>query len=110
VAARQVGQAQAAGSDALVYTSRKLISMPDRSSSLATGQAVSSALVEIVRRVKRRPGWVIAKGGITSSDTATRGLEIQQARVLGQAISGVPNGLALSRWPGQHRWAFPELS
>jgi uncharacterized protein YgbK (DUF1537 family) len=108
-AARQLEQAMAAGHDALVYTSRRLVAKPDRGSSLAIGQSVSSALVEIVRRVNRRPAWVIAKGGITSSDTATRGLEIQKARVLGQAISGVPVWLTgpESRWPGLVYVVFP---
>jgi uncharacterized protein YgbK (DUF1537 family) len=37
-----------------------------------------------------RPRYIIAKGGITSSDTATKGLRMKRARVLGQAAPGVP--------------------
>jgi uncharacterized protein YgbK (DUF1537 family) len=99
----------AGGQDALIYTSRKLITGQDAVSSLEIGQVVSAALVEIVRRVSSEPGWVIAKGGITSSDTATKGLGVKRAQVLGQAIPGVPvwRTGAESRWPDLVYVVFP---
>ena len=105
----QADETIAGGQDALIYTSRKLITGQDAVSSLAIGQAVSAALVEIVRRVSVKPGWVIAKGGITSSDTATKGLGIKRVRVLGQAIPGVPvwQTGAESRWPDMVYVVFP---
>jgi uncharacterized protein YgbK (DUF1537 family) len=33
---------------------------------------------------------VLAKGGITSSDVATKGLSVKRAMVLGQLLPGVP--------------------
>ncbi len=36
------------------------------------------------------PKFIIAKGGITSSDVATKGLAIRKARVLGQVAAGIP--------------------
>jgi uncharacterized protein YgbK (DUF1537 family) len=70
---------------------------------------VSQALVDIVAGLSQKPAWVIAKGGITSSDIATKGLNIKRAQVLGQAIPGVPIWRAGegSRWPGLIYVVFP---
>ncbi|RAK87417.1 hypothetical protein BO79DRAFT_288512 [Aspergillus costaricaensis CBS 115574] len=78
------------GKDVLVMTSRKLITGGDELSSLAIGGRVAEALVEVLKRVKVRPRVIIAKGGITSSDAATKGLGIKRAMILGQAAPGVP--------------------
>ncbi|MFH0067104.1 four-carbon acid sugar kinase family protein [Peribacillus sp. NPDC056705] len=76
--------------DTLVYTSRDLISAKDKEENLKISQTVSSSLVKVIRSLKVKPKFIIAKGGITSSDVATDGLEIKYAKVLGQAIAGVP--------------------
>lgn len=76
--------------DTLVYTSRDVIIAKDKEENLKISQTVSSALVEVVRSLKVKPKFIIAKGGITSSDVATDGLEIKYAKILGQAIPGVP--------------------
>jgi len=97
------------GREALIYTSRQLITGADAATSLQIGQVVSQSLVEIVRRLTVKPAWIIAKGGITSSDVATKGLEIARARVLGQILPGVPvwQAGAGSRWPGMVYVVFP---
>ena len=76
---------------------------------LEGGRAISSALVAIVRAIETRPAWVIAKGGITSSDVASRGLDMREARVAGQILPGVPVwiGAESSRWPGMPLVVFP---
>lgn len=74
--------------DTLVVTSRQLIT--GKKESLEINCKVSSALVEIVRRINSRPRYIIAKGGITSSDIATKTLEARRAKVMGQALAGVP--------------------
>ncbi|PWY88745.1 hypothetical protein BO94DRAFT_534648 [Aspergillus sclerotioniger CBS 115572] len=78
------------GTDTLVMTSRRLITGQDELSSLAIGSKVAEALVEVLRRVEVRPRYIIAKGGITSSDAATKGLNIKHAMIVGQAAPGVP--------------------
>ncbi|MEN9935022.1 MAG: hypothetical protein RLZZ387_1601 [Chloroflexota bacterium] len=91
--ARAVGQAEeslARGADVAVYTSRALVTGADAAGSLAIGRRVSEALVELVRRVAVRPRYLLAKGGITSSDVATEGLGVRRAEVLGQLLPGVP--------------------
>ena len=52
------------------------------------GAAVSDALVEVMRRVDRTLplSFVVAKGGITSSDIATKGLEVRRAEVAGPLL------------------------
>jgi len=37
-----------------------------------------------------KPRYILAKGGITSSDLATKGLAVKRAWVLGQILPGVP--------------------
>ncbi|RAL50106.1 hypothetical protein DM860_007780 [Cuscuta australis] len=76
--------------DTLIMTSRGLVTGKTASESLEINFKVSSALVEIVRRITTRPRYIIAKGGITSSDIATKALEAKRAKVVGQALSGVP--------------------
>lgn len=105
----RVNQSLSAGSDTLVYTGRRLVTGPDRASSLRVGQLVSSAVVAVVQNISEAPAWVIAKGGITSSDVATEGLHVGRAQVLGQALPGVPiwrTGQE-SRWPGLIYVVFP---
>lgn len=76
--------------DTLVYTSRDLISAKDKEENLKISQTVSSSLVKVIRSLKVKPKFIMAKGGITSSDVATDGLDIKYAKILGQAIAGVP--------------------
>ncbi|KAJ4816729.1 hypothetical protein LUZ62_029295 [Rhynchospora pubera] len=76
--------------DTLIITSRKLITGKTPEESLDINYKVSSALVDIIRRIDIRPRYIIAKGGITSSDVATKALKAKSATVIGQALPGVP--------------------
>ncbi|MFP5113935.1 four-carbon acid sugar kinase family protein [Bacillaceae bacterium C204] len=76
--------------DTLVFTSRDVIIAKEIEENLKISQTVSGSLVEVVRSLKVKPKFIIAKGGITSSDVATEGLKIKYAKILGQAIAGVP--------------------
>ena len=51
---------------------------------------ISNAVTGFVRDLTVRPRFIIAKGGITSSEVGTAGLHIKRARVMGQLLSGVP--------------------
>jgi len=101
--------ALAAGRDTVVYTSRQLVTVADPTASLATGRSVSDALIAIIQSLSVMPRYLIAKGGITSSDTATRGLGVRRALVLGQALPGVPVWQLgpESRFPGLGYVVFP---
>ncbi|KAF4960756.1 hypothetical protein FSARC_10385 [Fusarium sarcochroum] len=89
-AASEASNDIAHGKDVLVMTSRSLIKGSDASSSLDIGSQVAKALVQLLEKVEVRPRYIIAKGGITSSDAASKGLRMRRARILGQAAPGVP--------------------
>ena len=80
-----------ANSDVVIKTSRAVITGTDADANLAIAQAVSGALVAIVGNVvnRVRPAWVVAKGGITSSEIATRGLGVRRAWVRGTLLPGM---------------------
>jgi uncharacterized protein YgbK (DUF1537 family) len=77
------------GKDVVVYTSRKLITGLAEEN-LSIGSRVSEALTSLVRRLSKKPRYLVAKGGITASDVATKGLGVRKALVLGQIMPGVP--------------------
>jgi len=88
-AAQQTSQELAQGHDVLVYTSRKLLTGEGPGKSLEIGQMVSRSLISILDQLSVKPRYVLAKGGITSSDVATHGLGVKRAVVLGQISEGV---------------------
>jgi len=78
------------GKTPVVYTSRQELRLDDATERQRVGQQISDFLVEIVKKLRFQPAWLVAKGGITSHDILTEGLGIERARVLGQALPGVP--------------------
>jgi len=76
--------------DVLLRTSRQLITGQSPERSLEIAGSVARDLTAVVTAAVQRaqPRWVIGKGGITSSDTATRGLGLRRAWVLGQMLPG----------------------
>lgn len=79
-----------AGLTPVVYTARKEVRIDDPDKRQRLGQTVSDFLVEIVRELPFTPQYLVAKGGITSHDILTHGLEVKSATVMGQILSGVP--------------------
>ena len=51
---------------------------------------ISEALQSCVGDLKCAPAFVVAKGGITSSDVGIKALRVRHARVLGQIQPGIP--------------------
>lgn len=97
------------GQDTVLYTSRELIMGNDSRESLDIGRRVSDCLIEIIRGVRYQPRYLVAKGGITSSDVATKGLGVRRAMIMGQALPGVPVWKLgeESRYPGMAYIVFP---
>ncbi len=93
-------------SEVVVYTSRELVTTAPGRTALEIGSAVSDALVEVVRRLDpaRPPAFVVGKGGITSSDVATRGLRARRAQVAGQMLPGI-----IPVWNLGEESAFPGI-
>ncbi|MGO3885456.1 MAG: four-carbon acid sugar kinase family protein [Mycetocola sp.] len=75
----------------VVHTSRTLVKTDDPEESLTIARRVSTAVVQAVQGILERnaPRFVIAKGGITSSDVASRGLGIRAAIVRGPMLPGI---------------------
>ena len=80
------------GQSVCVYTSRELLKLgnDDREAELAMSVKIANGLTSFVGNCKPEPRFVIAKGGITSSDVGTKGLAVKKAEVLGQVAPGVP--------------------
>jgi uncharacterized protein YgbK (DUF1537 family) len=98
-----------ASSEVVVYTSRELV-RTDELSPLEVGRRVSEGLVEMARRIEAEPASVVAKGGITSSDIATKALGARRAEVAGQMLPGIVPAWRLpegSRYPGMPYVVFP---
>ncbi|MGY4788963.1 four-carbon acid sugar kinase family protein [Bacillus sp. OHL2] len=82
----------AAGQSVAVYTRRERLDLGDdrQEEELKLSVQISDAVTSIVQRLTIRPKYLIAKGGITSSDIGTRGLSVKRATVAGQIKPGIP--------------------
>lgn len=80
-----------ADGDVVLHTSRRLVRSEDPAESLRIARTVSAAVVAVVRRTLAAapPRFVVAKGGITSSDVAAHGLGIRHAVVRGPMLPGI---------------------
>ena len=107
--AKQADLALEQGQDTAIFTSRNLIAVSDPEQSLAIGRQVSAGVIEILKEMKVRPSFLLAKGGITGHDVATRGMGVKRAMVLGQISKGIsiwqlgPE----TRYPGLAYVVFP---
>jgi uncharacterized protein YgbK (DUF1537 family) len=99
-----VHQVHEDGKTPVVYTSREELTFTDVETRLAFGTQVSSLLMAIVRGLPKDIGFLISKGGITSNDVLSTGLNLTSARLLGQILAGC----SMVRTPDDHP-LFPNL-
>lgn len=78
------------GQTVVVYTGRKRFDAGSEEESLRVSVKISEAITSIVNRISIQPSFLIAKGGITSSDVGTKGLSVKHALVMGQVAPGIP--------------------
>ncbi|QHV99035.1 four-carbon acid sugar kinase family protein [Spirosoma endbachense] len=106
---RQTDEWLLAGKNVVIHTSRQLAVGTDSESSLRINASVSDFLVNIMKSLTVRPKFIVAKGGITSSDLASKGLSSEKAVVLGAVIPGVPvwQMNRESKFPGIKYVVFP---
>lgn len=99
------------GTTVLIYTSRELLAPEGFSEEdlLSLSVRISEALTSVVSLLSVKPSFILAKGGITSSDVGTIGLHVRKALVLGQVKPGIPVWLTgpESRFPGMPYIIFP---
>ena len=93
-----------AGNTPVVYTSRQELTFETVQQRLDFGIAVSALLMDVVQGLPRDIGFLISKGGITSNDVLSTGLNLQAARLLGQILPGC----SVIRTPADHP-LFPDL-
>lgn len=99
------------GRTVAVYTRRERLDLntSDKEAELKLSVRISDAVAGIAGNLCVRPNFIIAKGGITSSDVGVKGLGVKKALVLGQIIKGVPVWLTgpESKFPGMPYVIFP---
>lgn len=82
----------ARGNTVVIYTERKVL-LPDSHNpedALLLSLKISDAMWNFVYRLQARPRFIIAKGGITSSEVGVKGLSVRKAEVAGQIFPGIP--------------------
>jgi uncharacterized protein YgbK (DUF1537 family) len=84
---RAATETMARGTTVLVFTTRAKQASSDF---LAAGRIVMRGLCEVTAGIGERPGFLVAKGGITSIALACTALHCSEAEVLGQVHAGVP--------------------
>lgn len=99
------------GKTVAVYTRRDRFDLDtdDKEAQLRVSVLISDAVTSIITKLKVRPNFIVAKGGITSSDIGTKGLQVQKARVMGQIQPGIPVWMTgdESKFPGLPYVIFP---
>lgn len=99
------------GKTVCCYTSRALITADtgNKEDELRLSVRISDAVQSLVGGLSIVPKFVIAKGGITSSDVGTKALGVKRANVLGQIEPGIPvwQTGAESKFPGIPYVIFP---
>ena len=81
------------GRTVVVYTRRDRFDLPEEAGpeeQLRISTEISDAVTAVVSRLTVRPSFLIAKGGITSSDVGTKALKVYRATVMGQVLPGIP--------------------
>ncbi len=108
---KEAEESIAEGTTVTVYTRRERFDLNtgNREDDLKLSVKISDAVTSIITSLTIRPNFIIAKGGITSSDVGTKGLSVKKALVLGQILPGIPVWLtgAESKFPDMPYVIFP---
>jgi uncharacterized protein YgbK (DUF1537 family) len=105
------GRLLAAGRDTVIYTRRGRLDLNtgNPEEELRLSKSISDAITSFVTDLAVQPAYIIAKGGITSSDIGTMALGVRRALVLGQVLPGIPVWQTgpESKFPGMPYIIFP---
>ena len=100
-----------AGKNVVIFTRRERYNAPTDNPAelLAVSTRISDALVGVIANLVVQPNFIIAKGGITSSDVGVKALGVKRAVVMGQISPGVPVWMTgpESKFPGMPFVIFP---
>lgn len=80
------------GKNAVCFTRRRLLTLENDTgeSALVRSMKISDGVQRLVAQLQTVPAFIIAKGGITSSDIGTKALLVKRANVMGQICPGIP--------------------
>ncbi|WP_442946208.1 MULTISPECIES: four-carbon acid sugar kinase family protein [unclassified Oceanobacillus] len=80
------------GQTCAIYTKRERLDLGEgmAEKELELSVKISDGLTRIIKSLTSVPKYIIAKGGITSSEIGTTALGVRKAVVLGQALPGIP--------------------
>lgn len=99
------------GKTAVCHTARRLLSVENDTpeDALRRSVKISEGVCAVIAGLDVTPAFVVAKGGITSSDVGVKALGVKRALVLGQIQPGVPvwETGAESRFPQTPYVVFP---
>jgi uncharacterized protein YgbK (DUF1537 family) len=92
---RVIGKAEkniSEGRSVVVYTNRERFDLDtdDKEKQLEISVKISDSVTSIIGGLSIRPKFIVAKGGITSSDVGVKALRVKKALVMGQILPGVP--------------------
>ena len=110
-AAREANTTIKEGRTAVIFTSRERLysGSEDKDAQVELIARISDAVTGVIAGLKVQPAFIVAKGGITSSDAGTKALGVRRAMVMGQVSPGVPVWLTgpESRFPNMPFIIFP---
>ncbi|MBS7006821.1 four-carbon acid sugar kinase family protein [Anaerostipes sp.] len=95
----------ASGKTAVCFTKRRLLTVDNDSKmeALLRSVKISQGVQALVGKLNIVPAFVVAKGGITSSDIGTKALSVKKANVMGQIKPGIPV------WQTDEQSKFPRI-
>lgn len=93
------------GKTAVTFTKRKLLEVENdtKEDALKRSVKISDGVQSLVGKLSVTPGFIVAKGGITSSDIGSKALQVKRANVMGQIQPGIPV------WETQNESKFPHI-
>ena len=102
---RKKNKRSSTGKTAVCYTRRKLLSFQGdtKEEALLRSLKISEGVQGLVSGLSVPPAFLIAKGGITSSDIGKKALKVRRAEVMGQILPGIPV------WKTGPESRFPEI-
>jgi uncharacterized protein YgbK (DUF1537 family) len=80
------------GKTTVIFTARRRFDLNtgNKEDELKVSMKIAAAVTSFVANLKDKPRFIIAKGGITSSEIGTAALKVKKALVLGQVLPGIP--------------------
>ena len=76
------------GKTPVIFTSREEVTFIDLQERIDFGKVISDLLMDIVGGLPSDIGFLISKGGITSNNLLSKGLNLTSVRLLGQILPG----------------------